>query len=416
MFGSPIIDVLIGMIFIYSLFSILVTQMNTLISELLKLRARHLRGALEELLEDEDLRKKILTHPLIGLIKPEEGRELDNLANGVLQNVTWIKPETFTDVLFNTLRVEVDSELLEPISNVIAAMPAGETRSRLRAQIDRIVNTGLGFAELREIVNTLSESNFAPVLREAMSDIDSKIATLGLANDDILSMLAGIAEIDNDYLRQALETILVTSTTIKEAEERIGSWFNSQMDRASKAFTNTMRIYSLVIGLLIAVLLNVDSLFIARVLWDDPALRETIASTAQTADIASLEQVVADAEAEAATEETSLEDIERVLNAIEETSQQISQLRLPIGWGFQNLNQLNAQSEEGDGEDDEAALEEAVTIANSRNLWLYLNPGTENWFFRLMTKLIGLGATMIAVAQGAPFWFGLLRRFSGGSG
>ncbi len=43
-------------------------------------------------------------------------------------------------------------------------------------------------------------------------------------------------------------------------------------------------------------------------------------------------------------------------------------------------------------------------------------PGNSpDWLSNILKKVVGLIVTMIAVAQGAPFWFDLLQRLTGGN-
>ena len=60
MFDSPILEVIVGMIFIYSLLSVLVTQINTVVATVLRLRARHLLEGITELVQDPILRAKLV--------------------------------------------------------------------------------------------------------------------------------------------------------------------------------------------------------------------------------------------------------------------------------------------------------------------------------------------------------------------
>ena len=65
---APIIQVAIGILFVFSLLSILVTQMNTFIGNLLNWRAKNLKEGVLLLIGDKELQAKILAHPLIQLV------------------------------------------------------------------------------------------------------------------------------------------------------------------------------------------------------------------------------------------------------------------------------------------------------------------------------------------------------------
>ena len=67
------------------------------------------------------------------------------------------------------------------------------------------------------------------------------------------------------------------------------------------------------------------------------------------------------------------------------------------------------------GRVDEAGADLSVLdpLRDTRNLWNVLPGGNPGWFGLLVEKLVGLLLTTIAVMQGAPFWFDLLRRATG---
>ena len=54
MFGSEILEIVIGLVFVYLLFSTLVTLINEYIIVIFRLRAANLKKIVEKLLDDED--------------------------------------------------------------------------------------------------------------------------------------------------------------------------------------------------------------------------------------------------------------------------------------------------------------------------------------------------------------------------
>jgi hypothetical protein len=321
-------------------------------------------------------------------------------------------------VLLNIIRIHSDKELYAALLNVIDGMPAGEPRRRLRVLVNQITNTGQGADQLREYVNGLEEASYRQALGDLLKQIDEEIIEMGIDPSSNVTILAGLRKVKNPYLRNALTTILSTSKTVEEAEKKIGQWFDNGMSRATTAFQNTMQYWSLLIGIMVALILNVDTIEIARTLWEDEGFRQTINSTIQATDITQLEQISqdtpqpSDITAQGAGDDTDIEDeperddqgtVEEVEEAgvdAVETYQRISDLRLPIGWSFERL-------------DDEP--EDENFVGNPRYLWNFVPWNYNGWYFLWIMKVIGLGATMVAIAQGAPFWFGILRRLSGGS-
>jgi hypothetical protein len=419
---SPILEVLIGMVFVYSLLSILVTQINAVITNILKLRAKHLRDGIKELVKDDEILAKVLTHPLVDMVEnkillPEQqldAQHVQSVVNSTLKNVTWIAPENFTSVLLNIIRVDSDQELFGALLHVIDEMPLGEHRRRLRLLVNNIINTGQGIDRLRQYVTSLEDESYREGLTNVLNEIDKEIAVLGFEPDSNISLMAGLRKVKNPYLRSALATILASSKSIEEGEKKIEQWFDNGMSRATTAFQNTMQYWSLLVGILIALVLNIDSIHLAQTLWEDEALRETIITTVERTDVAQLEQIADEAQAQATNSSTdadiedepevdsqgTVEEVEEAAVDVGETLQRISELRLPIGWSFENL---------GDESEDENF------VGSPRYFWNFVPWNYDGWWVLWILKIIGLSATMIAIAQGAPFWFGILQRLSGGS-
>lgn len=254
-----------------------------------------------------------------------------------------------------------------------------------------------------ELVNGLEDAPYKAALNKALSDIAKEIADMGLETDSNIALMAGLRNIKNPYFREAMETILSTSKTLEEAETKIENWFNDAMDRTSSAFKANMRWISIAVGLVMAVVLNIDTLSIGQTLWEDPVLRETVATAAQNADITAMENAVTTAETNTnSDEETTTEDVASSAAAFAQTFDQLQDLRLPIGWSFQNLSDKDPKNPS-----DKQLLE------SGRYFYNYNPANNSGWLTMLVMKILGLAITTIAIAQGAPFWFGILRQLSG---
>ena len=80
-------------------------------------------------------------------------------------------------------------------------------------------------------------------------------------------------------------------------------------------------------------------------------------------------------------------------------------LNVPLGWNFVSLTPEMAQNA--------ATLGLADPYGDTSNLWnLWPFSGNPSWLSLLIAKLVGLAASAIAAAQGAPFWFDLLQKLT----
>ncbi|MCS6835473.1 MAG: hypothetical protein NZ750_05585 [Anaerolineae bacterium] len=478
MLDSPIVQVILGMVFVFALFSILVTQVNGVLSAILQLRARHLRDGIAQMIDDPTLRAKVLTHPLIRLVKSAPiapNRQLTEeeaaaIVSAKLNAVNRIEPKTFVKVLMNIVRSESDAQIYEALLKVLNDMPKGMERRKVALAIARARKNSSDFEELRQVVLTVPEPLYRDALLEAIDKAEELVGK-GTDSSNLQGLLAGLRSVKNDVFRTVMQTVIATSQTMEEAEEQLVAWFNEGMTRASESFKANMQLISILTATAIVFVLNVDSIHIARTLWNDPTLRAAVATAARTTDLQAiagdvlatptpapaptalpvptesgvflptptpfvfpsptpedfgllpLETEEAEVVPEtpqptpttdaqsivsvASSEQATIKTVETVTQAIAQaqtTLNVISGLNLPLGWRFVSLEGVPRDvSTEG-------------FFNDTGNIWnlLPLIGSNPYWFSLLMTKLVGLAVTIIAISQGAPFWFDILNRVARG--
>jgi hypothetical protein len=423
MFNSAIIEVIIGMIFVFSLLSILVTQINTIITNLLNTRAKHLKNGLSDMISDPVVLAKFTAHPLIKLVPSDERTMPDQqLSAQSAQDVTqqrpytvnWIPATLFSQALLDIVSALASRNLYKPLYDAIERSLHGADEARAREMVRRLQGSSLTIHELRAYFETLP----APARQSLILTLDrTQRAQEALTNDDanskLIPLLEGIRHIEDPVFQKALDVLLATARSIEEAEAKIEFWFNARMEQLTETYKRNIQYLSLLIGLLLAVGLNVDSLQVATTLWNDPAIRATIAGIAQeqvqsgslanqiqqTQQQQDLQaQTPADADAPPPSPDTGA-----LVDAAQQTIEQLLNLRLPIGWEF---NTVEAGCFLGAAND--------AQCRNTRNLWNLLPANNPDWLGLLWRKLLGYAITVVAVAQGAPFWFDLLNRLARG--
>ena len=152
MFNSAIIEVAIGLIFVFSLLSILVTQINTVVINILNLRATRLKEQLDAMLSDPVVRAKILSHPLIRMVETnvedflltnsgKSTRLTEEIARRMTEKqkarVDYIPSETFVDVLVDVLTENVGGKLYESLEEVINKMEPSVQKSQFRQILEK---------------------------------------------------------------------------------------------------------------------------------------------------------------------------------------------------------------------------------------------------------------------------------------
>ena len=185
------------------------------------------------------------------------------------------------------------------------------------------------------LLETLRDGSKAPLFTQAERTISA------LPDGDLKKTLSAFVESaggDLDAFRTRLE-----------------QWFDDAMDRVGGVYKRMSQYAMIVLGVLIAVALNVDTARVARTLWETPALSSAIAD--QAAQAVKQQPPGSDKSNDAA----SMKDVLKTYQDLQET-------QIPLGWTANN------------GWKDVTAM----TIG-------------------------GWAVTAAAVGLGAPFWFALLQ-------
>lgn len=403
-----VVAIVIAFVFVYSLVAILVTYINNFIAAVMKLRAQHLRESLVDLISDEDLRRRVMGHPLIGLIKREDEtpvitaqsvptNELDeadiirNSDKTVNVDISYIKPETFVTALKSVLITESEKLLYGKLQAIFDSMPNSLEKSLVRDALNDLRQsfTEEGFRTLMARIDDLTEQVPDPALRtaldDALADIDHAVTALRYNNGDLVVMMQGIEKIKSQKMRGTLKSLLTTVKKADEAEARIMEWFDEGMGRATEKFQNNIKRISFAVAAFLVIFFNIDTLHIGRVLWEDSGLRQA---------------VVAQAIEFQQPNQTGSDNISENTQDIVTSVQKLYDLQVPIGWQWTAIdNEMVEQSR---------VLGLSDPYQNSRNLWNGFNsPNSYLWW---LFKASGLFVTIMAAAQGSSFWFDLLRK------
>ena len=144
--------------------------------------------------------------------------------------------------------------------------------------------------------------------------------------------MAGVRKITDEGLRTALQTLMTTAQTIEEAQTKIEHWFNDNMSRASSIFRRRIQIVSILVAFGVTVVLNVDTLHLARALWEDENLRMAVANTAVEFDQSQFTDTAPQIDDTGTDgDDVTLQDLEDDVDDIGETVQNLLELQLPIG-------------------------------------------------------------------------------------
>jgi hypothetical protein len=342
--GSAIIEVGIGLVMVYFILSIVVTTINNMLVNSLNLRAENLREWFAKVITDDQVLNEILTHPMIGLIKTEDAVPKKNIVRRLFS----ILKNRFLDLLV----------------------------------------PGAGDND----IPTSDVSNVAPnVFANALTGIVLKDQTLTAdmpEADQVRALVDSMrSKVKNTPLEKTLETVVATAQNLQDAQAKLAAWFDSSMGQLSNLFKRRVQFISFVVAFLVATGLNVDSLQLARALWNDPALRESITVAAQRTIAAS-------------TQQPATSQPQKAADDLQQKLQPLFDLRLPIGWVISSADPSGQLNPRNLGNLFFSAREDGTT------------PGLGDWINYVLYKVVGLLITSFAIMQGSDFWFNLLGRLT----
>lgn len=170
-------------------------------------------------------------------------------------------------------------------------------------------------------------------------------------------------------LKSVLEIALITQgDSIQGIRLAIEKWFNDTMDRTSGWYKRRTRAALLTIGLLAALLGNIDAIGVTRWLWQGDAARQAVVAAAEQYVGSHTTQVTPlpkQADTEQKAEATDLQSLGIQVLAID---RQLASLQYPLGW-----------------------------------------PADGTGLIWLIQYLIGCVITAIAISMGSSFWFDALQ-------
>ena len=127
MFGSTILDVAVGLIFFYFLFSMITSHINEMIASKMQWRSKDLEAQIRQMLGDPDLANKVLQNPMITSITSKGGKP------------SYIPPNTFALALFDAFVPEGQSSTVfdHVRAGVVKNLPSNNASQTVLNLVDR---------------------------------------------------------------------------------------------------------------------------------------------------------------------------------------------------------------------------------------------------------------------------------------
>ncbi len=241
MLGSPILDVAIGMAFIFLLLSLIASAIQELLSSLVESRSANLYNGIRSLLSgDTELLKRLYSHGLIAGLYKNPAQDFAGLGRSS----------------FRRLRLA-----LQPVVGIARIAPPPEDEFTADPLLLPAYIPARTFAlALMDLLNPSRASGWdlMPSVRETLqAQPEPGRAAVAL---QALSLRAGD---DEGAFQGYLE-----------------DWYNDAMDRVSGWYKQHVQHMLLVVAVLLSVIFNVDAIRVGRSLWIEPSLRQALTSAA----------------------------------------------------------------------------------------------------------------------------------------
>lgn len=487
-----ILDVAIGLIFIYLILSLLASEIQGLITTLLQWRAEHVKQSIEVLLSGSQGQSKatetraiadtLYSHPLIRNLNQEaQGggatafRKLSDIITNQIKTITrsknifgkdvvtqeerksgpsYIPPETFASSIMDTLKIpelnrmlivaklqEFQTKILDDLikshllnysqlsehnkqqlqieiealrqewnhaidefkaeklslqmciysfANKIGLF-AEECQERLSmqepgvyefiAQIAKIRKEYFGSDIRRQLLINELKPKMTDVIAEVRqgSEMYAKMQEyIGDRNSPAYKTVQAVYSNLPDSVKESLTSLAKkidekgsqTENELRELEQEIEQWFDRSMQRASGVYKRNSKGVAILIGFLVAVGANADTLYMVNSLSSNSVLRSTISLSAERLVDQSFPTTMSNGSDPSADNFAEVKN--QVRNALEDVS-------LPIGW-----NQYNLAGQ----------AKQEVTIGPVKLPFIH--------------RVIGWLISGIAISMGSSFWFDLL--------
>lgn len=232
---SAVLELLIGVAFIYLLLALVVTAVSEFIAALWGSRGLVLRRGISQLLGDDALVTKFYEHPLVTALR---------------------QPSMF--------RWRGGLNERSPVKKIGDAVDKKPATSMLKQALENLRDPS--YIPSRTFATVVVELVCGP---DALSDLQkakTKVSALGAS-----------------HLKTALETqINLADNKAEKFLQNLETWFNDSMDRVSGWYKRRAERVCLFLAVVVTMAFNADAVFIVRKLWQAPALRASLVAEAET--------------------------------------------------------------------------------------------------------------------------------------
>jgi hypothetical protein len=357
----PILDVAIGTVFVFLLFSLVVSALNEVILSYFDQRAKFLQMGLQELFGTSTAAPKSGFGRLMASIFPP-------IWNGIKR-------------FFVAPKAPVPNPN-DPVQTLCSHGPINALSRSDKGNAPSYIPAGAFVTSLLDLL--IKGRLNAPAANAAA---DAPATPLNLSTGTIpAEVTAAITNLHEGRLKESLTSLLaVAGQDLGVFKTALEGWFNDAMDRVSGWYKRFAQNWMIVIGFVLAMILNVDTLRIVQTLSSNPNLAKAVAN-----------QAVAYSKNNNPTSDANDKDKD-AQKAFQDSVAKLKDTGIPMGWDTTQLKALGLDGKE-------------ITFSL---LWEKQNrivPWLSGHRGQVFLLIAGWLLTAFAASLGAPFWFDILGR------
>ena len=355
--SSAIIDLAIGLTFVFGVTAALSSALTELIARFIGLRGAYLLTGLRELVNNSG------TSVVLGGAASDYAKTRELMESPEEPE----KPTSMTSALLGSPILRSQGMVGQVSSRKLTVKPASSTTGRL-PKMEAEGRAGSKWSARRSLPAYISAQSFA----EAVLDLVIPNAAGDTLMDTVVTNIKNLPE---SALKASLLGLAANANkdlgNFRSAVER---WYDDHMDRVSGWYKRYTAVITLVIGGLLVLLLNINTLTIARTLYTQSAVNQAVSTVAAKAVNCPPGQ-----------------SGQNCLTTLEEQLASAATAGLPIGWGTVRDCQVPG-----------------VKCGWWEKRGIISRQGSS--VAQVLLVLAGFLITIIALVPGARFWFGLLSK------
>jgi hypothetical protein len=386
--SSGIIDLAIGLTFVFGVTAAVASAVTELIARYIGLRGAYLLGGLRELVDGGEVSTVLgqagqdyqfvqgmisrgmppRTQPAPAELSPAE------LSTAEASAVTapYIKPVSVSTLSATGALlggpILRNQGMTGQISSRKLTLAATGTTGRMPKMTSE--KTGTLWSQLRSLPSYIPSGSFS----EAVIDLVVPGANGQTTMTDIQRGIDALPQ-ELSVIKPSLQVLAKNAgDDASKFRTSVEQWYDDHMDRVSGWYKRYSARITLVVGLIIVVLLNINALTIGRTLYTQSAVSTAVSTVAAKG-----------------TDCSAAEDQQECLTNLQAQVSAATTAGLPIGWGTVR----------------------DCAVSGARCNWLdqrgiFSRHGDSGW--QLVLVLAGFLIMIIALIPGAQFWFGLLSK------